>query len=243
MEARAHASVPEFGNWDAQGQIPYTSVFDNARAGKGGNSKFNPNDPAENPAAFGLKANDAPPTGPFSKPQPDGGSIGSVQSKHNGEEGWYISDAPKKASSASGTRKNRVDEESPNHPVYQGRLGNRPGSPYCERKTSAEGGSAHGSSTPGRSRLRGSVRADETPDRGAAIPKFGEWNVNDPSAGEGFTMIFNQHRNEKKQGGPAIIPSQQGGSSHSNGYKQGSILHQQKKSSFWSCFLGTSATD
>lgn len=33
------------------------------------------------------------------------------------------------------------------------------------------------------------------------MPKFGEWDVNDPASAEGFTVIFNKARNEKKTGG------------------------------------------
>ena len=33
------------------------------------------------------------------------------------------------------------------------------------------------------------------------MPKFGEWDVNDPATAEGYTMIFNKARDEKKGGG------------------------------------------
>lgn len=39
------------------------------------------------------------------------------------------------------------------------------------------------------------------------MPKFGEWDVNDPASAEGFTVIFNKARNEKKTGGKADSPS------------------------------------
>jgi len=38
------------------------------------------------------------------------------------------------------------------------------------------------------------------------LPKFGEWDVNDPSSAEGFTVIFNKARNEKKGGGKSDSP-------------------------------------
>ncbi|TXG55565.1 hypothetical protein EZV62_020821 [Acer yangbiense] len=38
-------------------------------------------------------------------------------------------------------------------------------------------------------------------DKGRPLPKFGEWDVNDPSSAVGFTVIFNKARNEKKTGG------------------------------------------
>nr|XP_048318388.1 protein NOI4-like [Ziziphus jujuba var. spinosa] len=33
------------------------------------------------------------------------------------------------------------------------------------------------------------------------LPKFGEWDVNDPASADGFTVIFNKARDEKKSGG------------------------------------------
>ncbi|CAN6556119.1 unnamed protein product [Malus baccata var. baccata] len=38
------------------------------------------------------------------------------------------------------------------------------------------------------------------------LPKFGEWDVNDPASAEGFTVIFNKARDEKKTGGKPVSP-------------------------------------
>ncbi|KAI9125627.1 hypothetical protein K1719_003045 [Acacia pycnantha] len=38
-------------------------------------------------------------------------------------------------------------------------------------------------------------------EQGRPLPKFGEWDVNDPASAEGFTVIFNKARDEKKTGG------------------------------------------
>lgn len=38
-------------------------------------------------------------------------------------------------------------------------------------------------------------------EKGGPLPKFGDWDVNDPSSGDGFTVIFNKARDEKKTGG------------------------------------------
>ncbi|KAF0904435.1 hypothetical protein E2562_034510 [Oryza meyeriana var. granulata] len=35
---------------------------------------------------------------------------------------------------------------------------------------------------------------------GRPLPKFGEWDVNDPASADGFTVIFNKARDEKKGG-------------------------------------------
>ncbi|XAR56799.1 hypothetical protein NMG60_11037403 [Bertholletia excelsa] len=37
-------------------------------------------------------------------------------------------------------------------------------------------------------------------EKGQPLPKFGEWDVNDPASAEGFTVIFNKARDEKKTG-------------------------------------------
>ncbi|PON44256.1 RIN4, pathogenic type III effector avirulence factor Avr cleavage site [Parasponia andersonii] len=44
-------------------------------------------------------------------------------------------------------------------------------------------------------------------DKGRPLPKFGEWDVNDPASAEGFTVIFNKARNEKKTGGKPESPT------------------------------------
>lgn len=41
------------------------------------------------------------------------------------------------------------------------------------------------------------------------MPKFGEWDVNDPASAEGFTVIFNKARNEKKTGGKPESPKKE----------------------------------
>ncbi|WOL18560.1 DNA-damage-repair/toleration protein [Canna indica] len=38
-------------------------------------------------------------------------------------------------------------------------------------------------------------------EKGQPLPKFGEWDVNNPASAEGFTVIFNKARDEKKTGG------------------------------------------
>lgn len=40
------------------------------------------------------------------------------------------------------------------------------------------------------------------------MPKFGDWDVNDPASAEGFTVIFNKARNEKKTGGSSQSPQE-----------------------------------
>ncbi|OAY74872.1 RPM1-interacting protein 4, partial [Ananas comosus] len=44
---------------------------------------------------------------------------------------------------------------------------------------------------------------DEVQETDRPLPKFGEWDVNDPASADGFTVIFNKARDEKKTGGNA----------------------------------------
>ncbi|VVA18762.1 PREDICTED: RPM1-interacting 4 [Prunus dulcis] len=46
----------------------------------------------------------------------------------------------------------------------------------------------------------------EKQEKGRPLPKFGEWDVNDPASAEGFTVIFNKARDEKKTGGKPESP-------------------------------------
>eukprot|EP01018_Ginkgo_biloba_P013819 Gb_22705 [translate_table: standard] len=305
--AQRQTHVPKFGNWNSEENIPYTAVFDHARAGKGvGGKIINPNDPEENPAAFDQivqknpdtedsaishrppppprRASDSELNGPHvTKPRHErrtsredgdfkrhvesparyqyadpsarraaGESPGHRYSGRTTTTGGSVRSNPgdlqRRAPNA--TRENSSSEhgigehhyqsvdQSPVHHQYQGRLGNKPGaaSPAWDRKGSAEGGTMFAPATPSRSKLRGgNTRADETPDRGAPLPKFGAWNENDPASADGFTFIFNKAREEKQTGGAAKIPTLAPETqSHEGSFKQAN--GSPNKSSFWCCF-------
>lgn len=271
--------VPKFGNWDANEHIPFTAVFDHARAGKGGGKPINPNDPSENPAAFGLGDDDSAPQPPQPRPERrDSNEVGHNRpweqgtglptrrpsgdgqeyQRPGGESHFKTTEGARKGSSHAGVRESGATEfgvaenygadASPNHhAAYQGRLGNKPASasPGWERKVPSEGGTVFAPATPGKSRLRAgsTTRGDETPDRSPALPKFGDWNEKDPSSGEGFTVIFNQARNEKKTGGPVRIPVLQAesparvdyGDAHKHANQLPHKYASDKKPSIWSC--------
>ncbi|KAH7294294.1 hypothetical protein KP509_28G064600 [Ceratopteris richardii] len=71
------------------------------------------------------------------------------------------------------------------------------------------------------------------------LPKFGAWDEQDPSAGEGFTVIFNQARDERKTGGPARIPSEAPNPPKAElGEKPGK--HEQSKFSIFGCCFRSS---
>ena len=64
------------------------------------------------------------------------------------------------------------------------------------------------------------------------MPKFGDWDVNDPASAEGFTVIFNKARDEKRTGGQPESPA-----NVEHNVKQGGVepSKPQTVSSFISC--------
>ncbi|KAI0504035.1 hypothetical protein KFK09_014982 [Dendrobium nobile] len=70
------------------------------------------------------------------------------------------------------------------------------------------------------------------------LPKFGEWDVNDPASAESFTVIFNKARDERKTGTNA-----QGSDSPAkdlSSEKQGTAYSTPKRSSKkWLCCFGS----
>lgn len=95
-------------------------------------------------------------------------------------------------------------ENSPLHPWQHPRTEAKtvvPSSPLRERRgSSSPRGGSDGIAplTPGRSRQRSVPRGNETPDRGATVPKFGDWDESDPSSSENYTNIFTRVREERQ---------------------------------------------
>ncbi|CAK9168230.1 unnamed protein product [Ilex paraguariensis] len=224
-------NVPQFGNWENEGAVPYTIYFDNARKGKKGGKMINPNDPQENRDLFANipPLDQAPPSRIGTDPgEPTGrravrptherpvssredgnlrqftdsparnanlGNRHSSESVHqyNGGRGSN-SGRPVRQSAGS---EHSIDR-STDHPHHQAKLmGKGSGSPASEGKNSYD--SSHG--TPGRSRLKPVTRRDESVDKAAAIPRFGDWDVNNPSSADNYTDIFNRKRQEKQAEG------------------------------------------
>ncbi|WVZ92046.1 hypothetical protein U9M48_038143 [Paspalum notatum var. saurae] len=240
QQQKKNAHVPKFGNWDNDGNVPYTLYFENARKGKGAGGKMiNPNDPAENPEAFSVvapspnrsdagRSSPAPPAprherrpsatdAPPMSPNP---YAGSPYHRHGGGRG-----GPR----AGGVGGYSV-EQSPVHP-----------------HNSESGGYGLVANSVDRSRAKGGSRGNETlinlraagaacdimqPTRGSAVPKFGDWDSN-PASADGYTHIFNKVREEKQTqaGKPAA---------HGNGAARGNGAKQHDdgyvSSSKFSCF-------
>ncbi|KAF3435953.1 hypothetical protein FNV43_RR23045 [Rhamnella rubrinervis] len=224
--AQQRSHVPKFGNWESEENVPYTAYFDKARKGRGG-KMINPNDPEENSDSlsdYSSSAGAPPSKARAEREKPVG--YGAVKPAH--EQRRSKEDDDLRQFTNSPAHHENLGRKAVNDPTHQhlgargvssGETHRRPGrpsggsehsvdrspihrharvsgrdSPSWEGKNSYD--SSHG--TPGRSRLRN--RGDEIPDQGAAVPKFGEWDENNPSSADGFTHIFNKVREERQTG-------------------------------------------
>ncbi|KAM2417386.1 hypothetical protein ACFX1W_024237 [Malus domestica] len=72
-------------------------------------------------------------------------------------------------------------------------------------------------------------------EKGVPLPKFGEWDVNDPASAEGFTVIFNKARTEKKTGGRPDSPSKE-----DRTYKHEAVLGKPPSKKWFCCLRAES---
>lgn len=254
--------VPKFGNWESEDNIPYTVYFEKARKGKTGGKMINPNDPQENPDLFPLPAQEPPSRARNAPEEPIGrravrATIHERRSSREDDDLKQFTETPTRNDNAgrrggtgpthqnqgghgSGSgrpvRQSAGSEQSidrsPLHLQHQGKLiGKGSGSPAWENKQSYD--SSHG--TPGRSRMKPVSRADESPDKGAAVPRFGEWDENNPSSADNYTHIFNKVREEKITGSP-MVSNMSTDPAYSNRRKQNERDKNKSQSSCFTCF-------
>jgi len=229
----AHQGVPKFGSWEDENDHLYTQYFENARKGKSpgrsatqNDNKGDPETPSKDPPsakASPLRTGSDP---AVRKPKDERRADREDDlRRHEATAGKPYAESPNHKHSDhtnynSAARKTGM-ERSPLHPHHQARVVNKGGvsSPSWERRGSSEGNRGNAPTTPGRSRMRPSGRGDETPERGSAVPKFGEWDEKDPSTGEGFTDIFNKVREEKQSGDAPVITNDAGYNRSNQGRK------------------------
>ncbi|KAK3132468.1 hypothetical protein QOZ80_6AG0522240 [Eleusine coracana subsp. coracana] len=84
------------------------------------------------------------------------------------------------------------------------------------------------------------MRITMAAEKGSPLPKFGEWDVNDPASAEGFTVIFNKARDEKKTG---ANPTGQHVPVKSEQQQSGQGFHATDNSKKWFCCFQTSAAE
>ncbi|GJN04062.1 hypothetical protein PR202_ga21573 [Eleusine coracana subsp. coracana] len=179
--------VPKFGNWEKEGNVPYTLYFENARKGKGG-KMINPNDPAENPEAFSSSSVAAPSPNRSS----EGGGRSTPPPQHQSPNPYAREPPPRRGRASGGGGGGYSVEQSPVHPYS-----NKAAGDYSSESAAGYGLVAN---SVDRSRGKsggGGSRGNETPTRGSAVPKFGDWDSN-PASADGYTHIFNKVREEKQ---------------------------------------------
>ncbi|XP_004491519.1 protein NOI4-like [Cicer arietinum] len=74
-------------------------------------------------------------------------------------------------------------------------------------------------------------------ENGRPLPKFGEWDVNDPASAEGYTVIFNKARDEKKTGGKPESPAK------ANHQTKPPADHGKTQSKSWFCCIHSSPAE
>ncbi|KGN51712.1 protein NOI4 [Cucumis sativus] len=77
--------------------------------------------------------------------------------------------------------------------------------------------------------------------KGPFLPKFGDWDEQNPAAAEGFTVIFNRARDNKKNGGAAgtpnnVIPPQNQSQKYEPAKKNQKHKYPRKQKGWCGCF-------
>ncbi|KAI6671342.1 hypothetical protein NL676_006227 [Syzygium grande] len=72
-----------------------------------------------------------------------------------------------------------------------------------------------------------------TQDQGRSLPKFGEWDVNNPASAEGFTVIFSKARDEKKSPNGAVENGPMSQRNDNASKREGAYPPVKKR---WCCF-------
>ncbi|MCL7034147.1 hypothetical protein MKW94_000959 [Papaver nudicaule] len=76
-------------------------------------------------------------------------------------------------------------------------------------------------------------------DKGRPLPKFGEWDVNDPASAEGFSVIFNKARDERKAGNKPDSP----GKDETSLYNKPRPVSGKPQSKKWFCCVQPAYAD
>ncbi|XP_011098793.1 RPM1-interacting protein 4 [Sesamum indicum] len=71
-------------------------------------------------------------------------------------------------------------------------------------------------------------------EKGRPLPKFGEWDVNNPASADGFTVIFAKARDEKKANDTAAAAAPQ---PSFDSMPQQHPSHEQSRKKKWLCCI------
>ncbi|KAA0026196.1 RPM1-interacting protein 4 [Cucumis melo var. makuwa] len=202
---RQRSHVPAFGNWESEGNVPYTVFFDKARKGRGGGPIRNPNDPEEYPDILIDNSHEAPPSKPSLKDDTPPPKPTTHERRHSREDGGFRPYANSPGNRENpGRRQSGSDYSIDRSPLH------RQAKPSARDSSMTEGKSFEGSYD-----NRGKTKTkNNSPPEGTAVPKFGSWDVNNPASADGFTHIFGKVREERL--GPGTPPPQHSSSPYNN---------------------------
>ncbi|XP_074366829.1 RPM1-interacting protein 4-like [Apium graveolens] len=251
---RQRPVVPQFGNWDTEDNVPYTVFFEKARKGKNGGKMINPNDPVQNPGMFPPSAQVAPSTArnvpkePASRKSVRPKTL-NIQSNSDNSGRRKFTEGPlrndnvtvsrqrgsgstiqNRVGNGSGSGRPRRQNAGPEHSVDQSPL-----DPQYQAKLVGKGSGSSWESrhSNDRSRMNAVSAGIESPDKGAAVPRFGEWDENNPSSADNITQKFNKVRQERNSSTP-MASNTNTGQAYANRRMQ--IDYNKNKSSWSSCF-------
>ncbi|XP_048447316.1 RPM1-interacting protein 4-like [Pyrus x bretschneideri] len=243
--------VPKFGDWDSD-NISYTACFESAR--KNG-VKGNPNDPEDNPEAFKsmLKSSAAQPaymsTSSSSKPrtssekvrQTEGDNSHRAHQRHGIAHEHRVSGGSRKSyTSESGSERSNSDysllQQQPRHHRERSDRKSSLASSGSDRSHSASNSQSKPNSTGSSTHQSSNHIQHDTHTRVASIPKFGDWDEEDPQSGEGFTYIFERVKEEKKTASKFPNVPQQARNNLNSANKSGK---SPSKSKSWCCIFSS----
>ncbi|KAJ0248920.1 RPM1-interacting protein 4 [Hirschfeldia incana] len=169
------ANVPKFGNWEGEENVPYTAYFEKARKGRapGGGRVTNPNDPEYHSDS----QSQAPPRTKPEEVDPVRKSREGTRSREESELKQFGGGG--EGSGGSSSNEKRQGRASQNNSYDKSPL----------HKNSYDG--------TGRAKPKPNLRADESPEKVTVVPKFGDWDENNPASADGYTHIFNKVREER----------------------------------------------
>ncbi|CAH8373879.1 unnamed protein product [Eruca vesicaria subsp. sativa] len=170
------SNVPKFGNWEEEEDVPYTDYFENAnRARAPGGSVVNPNDLG----SYSNLQSQSPPPPPRTKPEEVEPlrrshermrSPGASELKQFGDAGGGSSKEADNKRQGRDFQNNDYDKSSLHKNAYDGT---------------------------GRTKSKPNLRAVESLEKVTVVPKFGDWDENNPASADGYTHIFNKVREER----------------------------------------------
>ncbi|XP_050941960.1 RPM1-interacting protein 4-like isoform X3 [Cucumis melo] len=164
------SQVPKFGKWDDGDDVPYTTYFDNATKAKF--ERMNPNDPLPHREEISetVRSN-------YENQKIKEGGVVRRQPESplhhdapemSGRDYNGIKSAKRRGQQLSGPKHTQEDLS-----MEDGNMKKQLGSPLDHRSIGQ-------------------------PDRGATVPRFGDWDESDPSSSENYTNIFTRVREERQ---------------------------------------------